>query len=86
MAHPLKKYARFVQRELSRRPGFEDTSYNWCLLKVQEFWRFAEGQRAPDRKRILLEKVSAVASPRQRKESVRGAVLESADEVRCGGV
>jgi len=63
MANPLRKYARFVQRELQQRMGV-DLSYQWCLTQVQKNWFYAEGQRASERKRIILERVEAVAKGR----------------------
>jgi hypothetical protein len=75
MAHPLKKYARFVQRELGRDPSFTNASYQWCLQQVQEHWHFAEGRRAQERKQILLERVKEVA------RKVHASVLEGSSQV-----
>lgn len=61
MAHPLKKYARFVQRELAKDERFDDASYQWCLQQVQEHWKYAEGMRAADRKATLLHHIKKVA-------------------------
>ncbi len=61
MAHPLKKYARFVQRELGKDPSFTNSSYQWCLQQVQEYWHFAEGLRAQERKQVLLNHIKKVA-------------------------
>lgn len=85
MAHPLKKYARHVQREIGKDPAKANVSYQWCLRQVLEHWRFAEGHRAQDRKRILVERISKVArpwKPNPHKREADGAVSESADEVR----
>lgn len=57
MAHPLKKYARFVQRELGKDPEYQVPSYQWCLQQVQEHWHFAAGLRAQERKKVLLSYV-----------------------------
>lgn len=74
MAHPLKKYARFVQRELGKDPEYEIPSYQWCLQQVQEHWHFAEGLRAQARKETLLNHVKKVA----RKAHASSAEMRSA--------
>ncbi len=61
MAHPLKKYARFVQREIGKDPTYEIPSYQWCLQQVQDTWKFAAGKRAQERKQILLDYIKKAA-------------------------
>ena len=54
MAHPLRSYARHVQRELGSR------GYQWCLRFVQTHWDEVQGMPKKERLAKLAEEAKRI--------------------------
>lgn len=56
MAHPLKKYARHIQRAFEADETCVDIpTYSWCLRFVIEHMPHCEGMPSEERKAMLLD-------------------------------
>jgi len=54
MAHPLKKYARYIQEAVGSR------SYQWCLKFVQAHWSEVENLPKQERREKLAESAQRI--------------------------
>jgi len=59
--HPLKAYARHVQRNLPGKP-----SYQWCLGVVTDLFGLTRSMSKEDRKRFLLAEARKLDDGRRR--------------------
>jgi hypothetical protein len=57
MAHPLKDYAKSVQHELEKDTTLERPTYQWCLLRVNEFISEAKENAKGDNPKMIKDHV-----------------------------
>jgi hypothetical protein len=62
MPHPLHKYARYVQQELSEGLPYR-VSYSRCLRLVKKYWSEVEEMTNLERKLVLISLIREGESP-----------------------
>jgi hypothetical protein len=62
MSHPLRKYARHVQKAIIEA-GLPKPGYQWCLAMVQRRYEQAkvESTSIPERKKLLAQAIIPIA-------------------------